>query len=180
MCSPTLMISVASQGMKFMASQRQQKLARQQAQLQNWRAKKNRILKSTAEDFKIRQKLKQSLDKSYAMAQKGRKARATALTSAERITGGAVNALIMDYFRQEGEYKSRVEQNLEQEAFQSQRAKEAYRLGQEYNSRDIPPVDIIPNFASGAINFAGDYYDWKAQEEIKLHRKRQAEFHRRF
>ena len=180
MCSPTLMISVASQGMKFMQAQRENRSARHASVLQNQRARQNRILKSTAEDFKIRQKQKEAHAKMYAMKIKGRKARATAITSAERITGGSVNALLMDYFRQEGEYTSRVESNLNAEAFQSQRAKEAYRLGQEYQSKDIPHVEIIPTFASSAMNYAGDYYDWKTGQEIKLQQKRQAEFYRRF
>tara|TARA_R100001530_G_C4254137_1_gene138676 strand:+ start:160 stop:711 length:552 start_codon:yes stop_codon:yes gene_type:complete len=178
MCSPTLLISAASQGMKFMQARKQNRYARQQAQLQNWRAKKNRILKETAEDFKIRQKRSQALDKSYAMAQKGRKARATAFTSAEGISGKSVDALIMDYFRQEGEYTSRVTRNLETEAFMSQRAKEAYKMGQEFQSKPIPPIDIVPTFASSALNFAGDYYDWKAGEEVKLQKHRQAKYYR--
>ena len=180
MCSPTLMISVASNGLKFMQAQQANRSARHAAVLQNQRARENRILKATAEDYKIRQKRKESMAKAYAMVRKGREARSTAFTASESMGGGVINKLINNYFRQEGEYKNKVLSNLKAEAFQSQRAKEAYRLGQEYQSKDIPPVEIVPTFAAGAINFSGDYFDWRASEEEKLRAKRQANFYRRF
>ena len=55
MCSPTLAISVASNGLKFFQAQQANRNARQQARTQNERAKKDRILKETAENYKIRQ-----------------------------------------------------------------------------------------------------------------------------
>ena len=67
MCSPTLMISAASNGLKFMQARQEQRNAKQQAQLQNQRATQNRILKETAENFKIRQKRKEAMSKAYAM-----------------------------------------------------------------------------------------------------------------
>ena len=174
MCSPTLMISVASNGLKFMQSMQQQNAAKQQAQLQNWRAEKNRILKETAENFKIRQKRKEAMGKAFAMHEKGRKARSKVFTQAEGMAGGAVNKVINDYFRQEGRYKNKVLNNLQAEAFQSMRAKEAYRLGQEFQSKFIPDVQFVPTFASSALNYADDYYGWKADQEVKLQAKRQA------
>ena len=164
-------------GMKMMQSMQQQKRAKQQAQLQNWRAEKNRILKETAENFKIRQKRKESMNKAFAMHEKGRRARSKVFTQAEGMTGGAVNKVINDYFRQEGRYKNKVLNNLQAEAFQSMRAKEAYRLNQDFQSKFIPDVQFVPTFASSALNYAGDYYDWKSDEEIKLQRKRQAKYY---
>jgi len=172
------MISVAMNGMKMMQSMKQQKNAKQQAQLQNWRAKKNRILKETAENFKIRQKRKEAMSKSYAMHEKGRQARSTAFTASEGMGGGVINKLVNNYFRQEGMYKSKVLSNLQAEAFQSQRAKEAYRLGQEYQSKDIPDVQFLPTFASASLNYASDYYDWKAGETAKKQAKDQSDYYR--
>ena len=74
-------------------------------------------------------------------------------------------------------YKNKVLSNLQAEAFQSMRAKEAYRLGQEYNSRDIPPVDVLPTFASASINYASDYYAWRESEERKKALKEQMRYY---
>ena len=175
MCSPTLMISVASNGLKFMQAQQENRSARHAAVLQNQRARENRILKATAEDYKIRQKRKESMAKAYAMVRKGREARSTAFTASESMGGGVINKLINNYFRQEGEYKNKVLSNLKAEAFQSQRAKEAYRLGQEYNSKAIPPVDTLPSFAASSLNYASDYYAWRESEEQKKALKEQME-----
>ena len=178
MCTPTLFISAASNILKFGQSMRQQRAAKQQAQLQNWRAEKNRILKETAENFKIRQKRKESMNKAFAMHEKGRRARSKVFTAAETMRGGAVDKVINDYFRQEGRYKNKVLNNLQAEAFQSMRAKEAYRMGQEFQSKFIPDVQFVPTFASSALNYAGSYYDWKAGQEAKLEAKRQAKHYK--
>jgi hypothetical protein len=161
------MISVASNGLKFMQARTEERNNREQAMMQNERAKQNRILKSTAEDYKLRQTRKVSMSKAYAMNIKGREARSTAFTASENMGGGVIDKLINNYFRQEGEYKSKVLANLEAEAFQSLQAKKAYRLGQEYNSKSIPPVDTLPNFASASLNYASDYYTWRESEERK-------------
>ena len=180
MCSPTLMISAASNGLKFMQARQEQRNAKQQAQLQNQRATQNRILKETAENFKIRQKRKEAMSKAYAMRIKSRDARSKAFTASESMGGGVIDKLINNYFRQEGEYKSKVLSNLQAEAFQSMRAKEAYRLGEEYNKKYIPPVETLPNFASASLNFASDYYSWRDSEEQKKIAKDNASFYRRF
>ena len=96
MCSPTLMISAAMNGMKMMQSMQQQRQAKQQAQLQNWRAEKNRMLKETEDNFKIRQNRKESMNKAFAMSEKGRRARSKVFTAAETMRGGAVDKVIND------------------------------------------------------------------------------------
>jgi hypothetical protein len=180
MCSPTLMISAASNGLKFMQAQKQNKSNREQAMMQNERATQNRILKETSENFKIRQKRKEAMSKAYAMRIKSRDARSKTFTASENMGGGVIDKLINNYFRQEGEYKSKVLSNLQDEAFQSMRAKEAYRLGEEYNKKYIPAVETLPNFASASLNFASDYYSWRDSEEQKKLAKDQASFYRRF
>ena len=61
MCSPTLVISAASNGLKFYQARQENINARNQARIQNERAKKNRILKETAENYKIRQSRKEAV-----------------------------------------------------------------------------------------------------------------------
>ena len=90
-------------------------------------------------------------------------------------SGFPSDKVINDYFRQEGRYKNKVLNNLQLEAFQSMRAKEAYRLGQEFNSKAIPPVDTLPSFAASSINYASDYYAWRDSEEQKKILKEQME-----
>ena len=178
MCSPTLAISAASNGLKFFQAQRENRNARNQARIQNERAKKDRILKETAENYKIRQSRKEAVSKTYAMAIKAKQAQARLLASAEGIgTGGVIGKLIADYQRQKGMFDNKVLNNLQSQAFQSMRAKEAYRLGQEYKSKEIPPVDFIPNFAASSFNYATDYYNWKAGEEEKARLKKQSDYY---
>ena len=178
MCSPTLAISVASNGLKFMQARQANRDARQQAITQNERAKNDRILKETAENYKIRQSRKEAVSKTYAMAIKAKQAQARLLASAEGIgTGGVIGKLIADYQRQKGMFDNKVLSNLQSQAFQSMRAKEAYRLGQDYRSKEIPPVDFVPSFASASFNYATDYYNWKAGEEEKKRLKQQSDYY---
>ena len=178
MCSPTLAISVGSNALKFVQARREQQNARQQAITQNERAKKDRILKETAENYKIRQSRKEAVSKTYAMAIKAKQAQARLLASAEGIgTGGVIGKLIADYQRQKGMFDNKVLNNLQSQAFQSMRAKEAYRLGQEYRSKEIPPVEFLPTFAAASFNYATDYYNWKAGEEEKKRLKQQSDYY---
>ena len=91
MCSPTLMISAASNGLKFMQARQENRNAQEQARIQNERAKNNRIIKETAENYKIRQSRKEAVSKTYAMAIKAKQAQARLVASAEGIgTGGVI------------------------------------------------------------------------------------------
>jgi len=178
MCSPTLAISAASNGLRFMQARQANRNAREQARIQNERAKNNRILKETAENYKIRQSRKEAVSKSYAMAIKAKQAQARLLASAEGIgTGGVIGKLLAEYQRQKGMFDNKVLSNLQAQAFQSMRAKEAYRLGQEYNSKAIPADDFVPSFASASFNYATDYYNWKAGEEEKARLKKQSDYY---
>ena len=57
MCSPTLAISAASNGLKFFQAQRESRNARNQARIQNERAKNNRILKLKLLDMRYSNKV---------------------------------------------------------------------------------------------------------------------------
>jgi hypothetical protein len=161
MCSPTLFISAAMNGMKFMAERKEKKAAITQANEQNRIAKVNRIRKETDEDYQLLQKRKSLLIKADAVNRRGRIARSQALASAESVRGVSVDRMVMDFFRQEGVHKSQILNNLDAEVFASQRNKEAYRLNQEAQSKPIPDSSFLPSFAGAAVSFAGDYYDWQ-------------------
>lgn len=172
MCSPTLVISAAFNGLRFMQARQANRNAQEQARLQNERAKNDRIIKETAENYKIRQSRKEAVSKTYAMSIKARQAQARLIAAGEGIgTGGVIGKLIAEYQRQQGIYNNKVLNNLRAEAFQAMRAKEAYRLGQDYKSKSIPANDFLPSFASASFNYASDFYAWKADEEEKKRQK---------
>ena len=178
MCSPTLVISAASNGLRFMQARQANRNAQEQARIQNERAKNDRILKETAENYKIRQSRKEAVSKTYAMSIKARQAQARLIAAGEGIgTGGVIGKLIAEYQRQQGIYNNKVLNNLRAEAFQSMRAKEAYRLGQDYKSKSIPANDFLPSFASASFNYAADFYNWKADEEEKKRQKQLASYY---
>ena len=173
MCSPTLFISIASQGMKMVAARRENRAAQAQAIEQNRIAKLNRIRKQTSEDYKILQIRKRELTKIAEVKKRGRIARAQAAARAEDVAGVSVDRLMMDFFRQEGEYKSQVLNNLDKEDFIAQQNKEAYALNQQAQSKPIPHSNFLPSFAASSIAFAGNYYDWKAdQTELEVAKRK--------
>ena len=177
MCSPQLFIAAAGQGLKFMSARQENRAAIQQANEQNRIARENRIRKQTAEDYKILQIRKRELTKIAEVKKRGRIARAQAAARAETVSGVSVDRLMQDFFRQEGEYKSQVLNNLQAEVFNAQQNKEAYRLNQEAQQRRIPSNNIMPSFAASAVAFGGNYFDWKTDQEIKNQTKRKASYY---
>ena len=99
------------------------------------------------------------------------------MARAETISGVSVNRLVEDFFRQEGEYKSQVLNNLQAEVFNAQQNKEAYRLNQEAQQRRIPSNNIMPSFAASAVAFGGSYFDWKAEQQEKELAKKKANYY---
>jgi len=177
MCSPTLMLSAASQGFKMMSARKENRAAQQQAIRQNQIAKYNRIRKQTSEDFKILQIRKSKLAKIHEVKLEGKKARAKAFTQAEMVSGVSVDRLMQDFFREEGRYKSTVLDNLDKEVFMAQQNKEAYALNQEAQSKFVPHNNFLPSFAAASIAFTGDYYDWKGQKEQLEVAKRKSSYY---
>ena len=177
MCSPQLFIAAAGQGLKFMQARQENRAAIRQANEQNRIAKENRIRKQTAEDYRILQIRKRELGKVAEVQKRGRIARAQALARAETISGVSVNRLVEDFFRQEGEYRSQVLNNLDAEVFAAQQNKEAYALNQEAQSKSIPHNNFLPTFAASATAFAGNYFDWKTDQEILNQSKKKASYY---
>ena len=177
MCSPQLFIAAAGQGLKFVQARQEQRAATRQANEQNRIAKENRIRKQTAEDYRILQIRKRELGKVAEVQKRGRIARAQALARAETISGVSVNRLVEDFFRQEGEYRSQVLNNLDAEVFAAQQNKEAYALNQQAQSKPIPHSNFLPSFAASSIAFAGNYYDWKADQTALEVAKRKSSYY---
>ncbi len=174
---PQLLFMGLSQSLKFVQARQQNNAAIQQANEQNRIAKENRIRKQTAEDYRILQIRKRDLSKIAEVQKRAKIARAEAAAKTEMISGVSVDRLMMDFFRQEGEYKSQVLNNLDAEVFAAQQNKEAYRLNQEAQQRRIPHNNFMPTFAASATAFAGNYFDWKADQEIINQTKRKASYY---
>ena len=174
---PQLLISIASQGFKFMAATRQNNAAQEQAIRQNAIAKNNRIRKQTDEDYKILQIRKRELAKAEEVSRRGRIARSEVSASAETVSGVSVDRLVMDFFRQEGVHKNQILNNLDAEVFAAQRNKEAYRINQEAQTKAIPHSNFLPTFAGAAVSFAGDYYDWKTDTAALTKAKKKSNYY---
>ena len=177
MCSPTLMISAAMNGMKMMQANKANKAARAQAIEQNRIAKVNRQRMETDEDYQLLQKRKSLLIKADAVNRRGRIARAQAVASAEAVSGVSVDRMVQDFFRQEGVHKSQILNNLDAEVFAAQRNKEGYKINQEARSKAIPDNSFLPTFAGAAISFAGDFYDWKTDTAALSKAKKKANYY---
>jgi hypothetical protein len=167
MCDPVLIISAVSQGLKMYASIQEQKEQRKQQQRQNVIAKWNRVNKETAEDFRIRQKRKETVHKGFETTREAREKRATAVASAESVQGISVDKLMFDFLRQEGEHKNMLLNNLDAEVFASQQRKEAFVTQQEAQMTYVTDVNYLMPVATAGLNYASDYYIWKEKQEMK-------------
>ena len=157
-----LIMSVASAGIQYQATNAQQK-AQQQAQIrQNELAKQNAIQRYAAEGLKIRQIADQSSQKGFEAGKKAKSALASYTVQAGDAGGvmlsGSTDALMRDFYRVEGNYKSSLTENLKINASQFQRNLEAIQFGQESQSTYVTPPNPELNFATQALNIANTYY----------------------
>ena len=173
MCSPTLVISAFSQAIKFQQANKQQKIARAQALNQKQIADKNYRLKVAQERLKIRQTAKKEKDKAGAVDLESKQLRAEARVGAEGFTGGVLDRVLGDYYRQQGNYKSSVLANLDNEIAQSDMNIKGYGVELEANTPYIPKVNTLGLIGASALSWGGDYVSWKGdQEKLNLLKKR--------
>ena len=170
MCSPELVVAAVSAGIQYQQSMQEQKTAQDTAKRQNALALRNRLNQERMEGLRIRQVGVQQQSKLERTALDAKKARATVKTAAENIGGGALDRLLSDYYRQEGNYNSVILNNLEQERAQSSQNFENFVTGQEANQAYIPNVDPVTTFASAAVSFGQDYLGYRTGQ---LERERQ-------
>ena len=167
MCSPTLMFAAARTAFTIVQANQEAKAERRQAQRQNEIAAQARREKENAENLRIRQIREKKLAKVEDLTIEAREKRATARTAAETVGGAALDRVINDYFRVEGKYKSQIERNLEQELAQSDQNKRLFAIEQEGRQVYIPEVNTAGIFASSAIEFGGDWLEWKTRQDEK-------------
>ncbi len=170
MCNPTtavIAISAASAGLQFQQAKQQQKNAYAQQKRQNEIARKNAIQRYASEQLRIRQEVEKSKDKGFQATLKSRKARAEFLAGAGDAgiaISGSTEALLADYYRVEGNYKSSLAKNLDINIGQYERNLEAIQFGQESQSTYVQPPNPELLFVSSALNVANTYYSVEAQK----------------
>ena len=169
MCNPAAFMFLRAAGTILSISQstKEARAAEAQARRQNELAEKARIEKENAENLRIRQIAERKRDKAFDLAMESRERQATAITAAETVGGGVVDRALLNYLRLEGRYKSQIERNLENEIAQSNINKKLFGMEQEARTVVIPEVDTFGIFAANAIEFGGDYLEWKAKKDQK-------------
>lgn len=168
MCDPVTAVAVASAGLQYQTAKQEQKNSYVAQKRQNELARENALQRYTAEQLKIRQVADQSDEKGFQATLKARKARASFRASAGdaglAITG-STKALLADYYRTEGNYKSSLARNLDINIAQYERNMDAIQFGQEAQSTYVQPPNPAMLFASSALNVANTYYTMEARKE---------------
>ena len=167
MCSPQLIFAAARTVLTVMSARQDQSTAREQAIRQNAIAAQARREKVNAENLKLRQIARRKKEKIEETQIESREAQATARTAAETVGGAALDRVVNNYLRLEGRFTSTIEKNLEAEIAQSNMNKRLFNIEQEGRQTFIPEVDTVGIFTAGAIEFGGDFFEWKTRKEEK-------------
>ena len=173
MCNPQVAVMALSAGLQYSIAKQQAKNTYNQQIRQNDLAKKNAIQRYAAEQLKIRQTQKRFAEKGYEASLKSRKKRAEFISyagSSGLALSGSTNRLLGDYYRIEGRYKASLDRNMDINLSQYNRTMEAIQFGQESQSTYLTPPNSNLLFASAALGFANNYYNFqnrKEQEDIK-------------
>ena len=173
MCSPEVAVMALSAGLQYKMQKQQAQNTYDRQKRQNDIAKKNAIQRYAAEQLKIRQTAKRFQEKGYEAALKSRKKRAEFISYAGGkglALSGSTNRLLGDYYRIEGRYKASLDRNMGINMSQHRRTMEAIQFGQESQSTYLTPPNSHLLFASAALGFANNYYDFqnrKQREDIK-------------
>lgn len=157
-----LIASVASAGIQYQATNAQQKAQQQAQNRQNDLARQNAIQRYAAEGLKIRQLESQSSQKGFEASKKTKSAISSYAVQAGDAGGlmmsGSTDALMRDFYRVDGNYKSSLTENLKLNESQFRRNLEAIQFGQESQSTYVTPPNPELNFATQALNVANTYY----------------------
>lgn len=167
MCDPITIIKMAATALSVAQGLQKQRAARQLAQRQNDIALEARREKENAENLRIRQIAIRKRDKKSELIIESREKQATARTAAESVGGAGLDRVVNNYLRIEGKYVSKIDKNLEMEIAQSNINKRLFAHEQEARQAYIPEVDYAGAFASTAISFGGDWFEWKARKDEK-------------
>ena len=174
MCDPVT-IAITRTALTIYQARESAKADREQAIRQNQIAENARIQKENAENLRIRQIAIRKKDKAFDLALESKEKRATARAAAETVGGKALDRVINNYLRLEGRYTSQILSNLEQEIANSQQNKRLFAMEQEGRQAYIPEVNTAGIFATGAIEFGGDYLEWKTRKDEKDSKQKQTD-----
>ena len=164
-----LIASAASSAMNFQQQKQQAKYRYAAQTRQNQLAKENAIQRAAAQTLKIRQTIKQKQEKGYFAALKAKRARAKYISEAGAAglaLSGSTNALLANFYRQEGTYKASLQRNMNINISQYRRNLEAIQFGQEAQSTFTQAPNSALLFASNALNVANTYYGLEYQKEL--------------
>jgi hypothetical protein len=171
MCDPTtalVVASVASAGIQYQTGKAQQKAQFEAQKRQNEIAKNNALQRYASAQLKIRQETDVAKAKGYEATLKARKARAMFISSAGEsgvALSGSTNALLADYYRTEGIYKTSLARNMDMNVAQFERNLQAIQFGQEAQSTYVQPPNPELLFASSALSVANTYYSMEFMKE---------------
>ena len=168
MCSPEVAVMALSAGLQYKMQKQQAQNTYDRQKRQNDIAKKNAIQRYAAEQLKIRQTAKRFQEKGYEATLKGRKKRAEFISYAGGrglALSGSTNRLLGDYYRIEGRYKASLDRNMDINVSQYNRTLEAIQFGQESQSTYLTPPNSNLLFASAALGFANNYYNFQNRKE---------------
>jgi type II secretory pathway pseudopilin PulG len=164
-----MIMSVASAGMQYQATNAQQKAQQTAQNRQNELARQNAIQRYAAEGLKIRQLTSQSAQKGFEAGKKTKSALSSYAAQAGDAGGlmmsGSTNALMADFYRTQGNYNASLTKNLQINESQFRRNLEAIQFGQESQSTYVTPPNPELNFATQALNVANTYYTLEYNKE---------------
>tara|TARA_R100001591_G_C4328704_1_gene177508 strand:- start:116 stop:661 length:546 start_codon:yes stop_codon:yes gene_type:complete len=166
MCDPVT-IAITRTALTIYQARESAKAEREQAIRQNQIAENARIQKENAENLRIRQVAIRKKDKAFDLNIESKEKQATARAAAENVGGAALDRVVNNYLRLEGKFTSQILANLEQEIANSNQNKKLFAMEQEGRQSYIPEVDTAGIFAASAIEFGGDYLEWKTRKEEK-------------
>ena len=162
-----MIVSLAFNGLKFIQQQKEDDAIRQQQILQNQIAERDRITAEAREKFRIRKEVQAEKKKAFLVAQEADAKRAAAIASAETVGGKSVDDLIIDFYRQEGQYEASVLEQIDNAVFASALNLEDIRNRQIAQQTYVMNSQTLPNLAAGAINISSDYLQFKSDQEMK-------------
>ena len=171
MCDPVTMavVTVANAGLQYKQQKAQQKAEFARQQRQNEMAKRNANMRYASAGLKIRQELEKSAQADYKGTIKARRARASYIAGVGDAGGlaisGSTNALLANYYRTEGNYKTAIQNNMNINISQYERNLEAIQFGQESQQTYLTPPNSNLLFATQALNVANTYMSYEFQRQ---------------
>ena len=171
MCDPVTMavVTVANAGLQYKQQKAQQKAEFARQQRQNEMAKRNANMRYASAGLKIRQELEKSAQADYKGTIKARRARASYIAGVGDAGGlaisGSTNALLANYYRTEGNYKTAIQNNMNINISQYERNLEAIQFGQESQQTYLTPPNSTLLFATQALNVANTYMSYEFQRQ---------------